>query len=133
MDELSISKTVLSPDIILNKKDNFFLLSGKSVVENAEDFYNPILKWFKNYFNNPNKNTEIIFFLEYLNSSSSLQIGNIIESILKNKDKTKIVINWLYESSDELALEAGKEFQYIYQFKFNFIELEDEYEEVFEF
>ena len=133
MDEINIKKTIFTPDIFLSKEDNFFLISGKSVTENAEELYNPVLKWFKKYFDNPNETTEIILYIEYLNSASSLQIGILFDIITKNKNKTKLIINWLYEEGDELSEDTGKEFQYIYEFKFNFIEIYEDNSEVFIF
>ena len=56
MDDLIINKTIFTPDILLSKKDIFFI-SGKSVTENAEELYNPILTWFKRYFDSPNETT----------------------------------------------------------------------------
>jgi len=129
---INIKKTQLSPKVLLNKKNKNFILYGKSGVENAEDFYNPIINWFENYFNNPNEKTEIYLYLEYLNSSSSVQIGKLLNIISNYQDNLHITINWLYDSDDELMKETGKEFQYMYDLKFNFIE-KDEDAEYFNF
>ncbi len=119
---LNIKKTILSPQIILNKDTETFIFSGKSGAENPESFYRPVLEWFKNYFKNPNEKTEINFYLEYLNSASSVQIGKLLGIIENNLKKSEISINWIVDEDDELMKETGKEFQYIYKIKFNFIE-----------
>ncbi len=133
MEEIYIEDTLLSPKIILNKQENFFFIYGKSIIENAEEFYYPVHNWFKEYYKNPNKKTEIIFFLEYFNSATSLQIGNLIELFMLNKNISNHRIDWLFESNDELTKDVGKEFQYIYEFKFNFIEVTEKDLKIFDF
>lgn len=125
-DIIKIKKTQLSPEVILDKENNYFSISGKSGVENAESFYKPILEWFKNYFKNSNENTEINLFLEYLNSSSSVQIGKLMDIFTINKNKCNITINWIYDADDELMKEMGIEFQNIYEIKFTFKETDEE-------
>lgn len=132
-DDINQTETVFTPNIFLNKSENFFLISGKSVTENAEEFYEPVFNWFNEYFKNPNISTEIIFFIEYLNSASLLQIGSLIDILIKNKNNTNLIVDWLYEKDDELSIEVGKEFQYIYKYKFNFIEVEEKNTEIFIF
>jgi len=132
-DDINQTETVFTPNIFLNKSENFFLISGKSVTENAEEFYEPVFNWFNEYFKNPNISTEIIFFIEYLNSASLLQIGSLIDILIKNKNNTNLIVDWLYEKDDELSIEIGKEFQYIYKYKFNFIEVEEKDTEIFIF
>ncbi len=119
-ENLKINKTQLSPEITFDKKNNIFEIYGKSAVENADDFYKPVLNWFTEYFKSPNENTEINFYLEYLNSASSVQIGKLINLFEINKNKCKISLNWFYESDDEIMYDAGKELQYMYEIKFNF-------------
>jgi len=123
---IHIDKTQLSPKVVLDKENNFFLISGKSGVENAEAFYKPILNWFNNYFKNPNEHTEINLYLEYLNSASSVQIGKLMNIYTDNKNNCNITINWIYDIDDELMKEMGKEFQYMYEIKFNFKETDEE-------
>ena len=128
-----INKTELSPKVILDKENNIFLISGKSIVENAHEFYSPVLTWFKSYFNNPNNSTELILYLEYLNSSSSFQIANLIELFSENQDSKNLYITWLYDSDDEIMKETGKEFKYSDFTNFELKELKDEDYEEFSF
>ncbi|NPA68805.1 MAG: DUF1987 domain-containing protein [Chlorobi bacterium] len=132
MKEFDIKKTDLSPKIILNKEENFYLFSGKSVIENAEEFYTPVFNWFKNYYKNPNTSTNIIFFIEYFNSASSHQIGNLFNLFSKHKN-TLLNVCWLYENNDELIKEAGKEFKDFYDINFDLIPVNPEDTGIFDF
>ncbi|MCF6366463.1 MAG: DUF1987 domain-containing protein [Bacteroidales bacterium] len=114
-----IKKDSLSPKVVLDQESGVFCLSGKSIVENAHDFYTPILNWFKEYFKKPNKSTHLIFYIEYLNSSSALQISNLIFLFSENKKGNQLKITWLYDEDDEAMKETGKEFQYSNTLKFD--------------
>ena len=131
MDVFYKDRTILTPEIILDKEEDFFYISGKSVMENSEEFYKPVLNWFEKYFKNPQKISGIIFALEYFNSSSSIQIGKIIDLFVKNQNKTQVIIDWIYESGDELSEESGKEFENIYGYKFNIIEIDEKNSKIF--
>ncbi len=119
MRNIKIPKTQLSPRVILDKDTNTFEIFGKSAVENAEDFYKTILDWFTDYFKTPNENTEIVFYLEYLNSASSVQIGKLLNIFEMNKEKSNIIVNWFCETDDETMSEVGKEFKYMFEVQFN--------------
>ncbi|MCF6183593.1 MAG: DUF1987 domain-containing protein [Bacteroidales bacterium] len=119
MRNIKIPKTQLSPRVILDKDNKIFEISGKSAVENAEDFYKPILDWFTGYFKTPNENTEIIFYLEYLNSSSSVQIGQLLNLFEMNKRESHITVNWFCETDDETMTEVGTEFKSMFEIQFN--------------
>ncbi len=130
---IMIKKDDLSPKVILDAERSIFLISGKSIVENAHDFYNPILIWFQTYFKNPNKNTHLILYLEYLNSSSALQISNLIHLFTLNKDNHSLNITWLYDTDDETMKEIGEEYLYSNTVEFEIKELESNDFEEFDF
>lgn len=107
---LIFERTLSTPEIILDKENNVFQITGRSIIENAHEFYEPALKWFSEYTKKPNASTKLILNYEYLNSSSSLQLMKIIfmlEDILKKGKDVKVV--WFYESNDELSMERGEE------------------------
>jgi len=129
-ESINIEKTILGPKVILDKENEIFAFIGKSGVENADDFYKPVLAWFEDYFKNPNPKTEINFYLEYLNSASSVQLGKLLDLIENSISKSDISINWIYDKDDEIMKETGKEFQYMYGMKFNFKENDEESEDL---
>ncbi|MCD4792735.1 MAG: DUF1987 domain-containing protein [Bacteroidales bacterium] len=113
MDPINIKKTKLSPKVILDKANNIFLITGRSIYANANEFYEPIISWFNNYMKNPNKNSELIFYLDYVNSSSSFQIIKLLDFIYENKsDVCQFKVTWLYGVDDEMSQETGKDIQY---------------------
>ena len=125
MNSIYIQATQLSPKVVLDKANNQFQIIGKSIIENAHQFYAPILAWFEQYFEDPNDKTEIIFHFEYINSSSYLQVANLTKIFSENIPDYQINIKWLYDERDDSIEEIGKDLQFTYYMKFNFIELNE--------
>jgi len=122
---LKIKKSKLVPEVILDKQNNIFKITGKSITFNTAEFYSQIISWFKEYLVNPNNETILELQFEYINSSSSIQIKKLM-SLLENYENevTKIKIIWLYENDDELIFEIGKELQMSTKLNFAFLETE---------
>jgi len=122
------------PEIILDKDNNIFKIEGRSIVENAHQFYDPIITWFKEYFKNPNTSTELLINLDYINSSSSLLIMKIILLFEKNNNsENNLKIIWSYDVQDELLKERGLELKQTTSINFELNELDSEEYEDFDF
>ncbi|MCF6366461.1 MAG: DUF1987 domain-containing protein [Bacteroidales bacterium] len=129
-----LGKTENTPEVILDKENSVFQISGRSIVENAHEFYAPILSWLKEYFKNPNNSTELVLNLDYLNSSSSLQIMKMIFLFEHNKnDSINLKITWKYDSEDEMSKERGEELMHSTSIKFELEGFENEEFEEFDF
>ena len=89
----------LTPKACFDKEQNTFSLSGRSIPENAIEFYAPIIEWWQQYLQNPNPETSIDMNFEYINSSSMKQIARLI-AMLDKVEKSKINIRWHYNSDD---------------------------------
>lgn len=111
MNNLTIEATKYTPQITMNYKDGLVKMEGKSYPENTFEFYEPIMKWMKKYFENPQTKTTIELEIIYFNSSSSKLFFDFFDLIEENKDKTQIEINWIYDEENESALEAGEDFR----------------------
>ncbi len=110
--KLQIASTEDSPEIIFDVEKNILLISGRSLPEDAFNFYAPILKWMKEYINEPNQNSELILNLDYFNSSSVKQIMRlftIFEELGASGKDAKII--WKYSLSDDLMEIKGQEFK----------------------
>jgi SiaC family regulatory phosphoprotein len=81
---------------------------GRSIPVNTGDFYRPVLEWIRNYVKGPEEDTCIEFGFEYINTSSTKWIYNIIKEISAMKGLTKRAkITWYYEHGDEDMCELG--------------------------
>jgi len=98
---LIIKGTSDSPFVNFNKESGILLMGGLSLPENVIEFYDPILKWLEKYIEDPNTNTKVEFFFEYLNTASSNVVMRILELITKLENKCKTLeIEWDYLAED---------------------------------
>ena len=105
-----IEKTETTPEVIFDKENSVFRITGRSIVENAHEFYHPIREWLIEYIKDPNEKTELTLNYEYLNSSSSLQLMKLIfilEELTESGKKVKV--EWLHERDDDMTKERGEE------------------------
>lgn len=112
MEALRISPTDDSPEVVLDKTGNEFLIAGKSLPEDVVDFYQPVLDWLNAYSKDPNPATEFVFRLIYFNTASSKLIMDILmifESMVE--EGHDVTVKWLSLSSDEDMQEAGQEYE----------------------
>ena len=49
MGPLHIAPTVKTPEIVFQAEDQRLVLSGRSIPENAVDFYRPVLDWAQSF------------------------------------------------------------------------------------
>ena len=132
-DPLIIEKTEKTPEVIFDKENSVFQITGRSILENSHEFYLPIIDWFKEYVEVANKETDLILNFEYINSSSTLQIMKIIFLFEEyDKPKNKLKITWLYEKEDEMSKERGEEMQNSVKLSFKLIGYIDESGENYE-
>lgn len=127
MDKLIITGSAKTPTVSFESETGIIELKGRSIPENAIEFFKPLVDWLEEYSKESKKITKANIQLEYFNTSSSkciLDIFKKLESINKQEDKD-VVINWYYEEDDEDMLEAGEDYQSILKIPFKMIEIEE--------
>ncbi len=124
---LEIKSTNKTPYIKFDPNAGLLEMKGRSIPENAVEFYKPLVDWLDKYAENPKDKTVVNVQLEYFNTSSSkciLDVFKKLEDINKQEGK-EVVINWYYEEDDEDMLEAGEDYQSILKIPFKMIEMEE--------
>ncbi len=134
VENLNISATEDTPEVIMNGVKGFISFSGTSWAEDALSFYKPLIQWIKDYFEKPQPKTDIEFNLSYFNTSSAKQIAKLITAINECKNKNQIFVKWYYEREDHEMLKIGQKYSSILNLNFQFIETEpvvdkDDYQE----
>lgn len=101
-----------TPHVILDAENNAFELSGKSMPEDVNAFYEPIMEWLAEYKDDPNSNTEFLFRMNYFNSASSKYFHEIMSILKEIQDKGNTVkVVWFHDEDDEAMEDAGEEFK----------------------
>lgn len=110
MDALIIEPTEDTPEVILNPKENIFLLSERSLPENAIEFYKPIFNWLNKYKEKPIDKTEFTFKLDYFNTASAKQITKILLLLEVIAKSNTVNVNWYYQKEDLDMKSSGGRF-----------------------
>jgi hypothetical protein len=124
---LNIEPTEITPCVKLNAETGLFIIEGKTLPENVNFFYEPILIWLNEYITNPKENTILEVKLEYINTASSKAIFSVFLKLEKlvNKGKTA-KIKWFYADDDEDMKDVGEEYADVIKVPFEQIEFKAE-------
>ncbi len=122
---LYLKETEETPWIIFDKDKPEFRIGGKSYMEDAATFYDPVLQWLKDYVKSSAAVTRFVFELEYLNTASSKIVNDILD-ILEDHylNGNKVVIEWNFFEEDEDMREMGEEYEEIYEIPFEFRQID---------
>jgi hypothetical protein len=108
---LHIEKTEDTPEVHFDPGQGFFSLVGRSLPENAYNFFKPLIDFTKQYVTaHTNRSTDLTFKLDYFNSSSGrfiFEMLTIFEESYKKQQPVKV--KWLVDKDDELMIEKGEE------------------------
>jgi hypothetical protein len=109
MEVLIIEPTEHTPGIDFNPDTGKLVLSGRSLPENAIEFYDPVFEWLDSYLKRAPQLTELHVDLDYLNSISHKMVLEILKNTRKVIEMGKNMhVKWYYEEEDEKMMEEGK-------------------------
>jgi len=112
------------PFIELNPLENKFVFKGRSIPENAFDFYKPVIEWIEDYSKNPNPVSLFEFRFEHINTHSTQQIMKVLQRLNKFPGDSKVKINWFYNKEDTDMFEIGNRLKEILGVDLKFVEEE---------
>ena len=117
-----IEGTKNTPSVLIEK--GLLEIKGRSIPEDAYEFYAPVLNEIQAGLQLTFGQTEIRFHLEYINSGSKKYISNILGVLdklyLSGKD---MVIYWHFDYDDDSMCELGNDFRNMLQIPFHVIEV----------
>jgi hypothetical protein len=95
-----------TPWIILEPGKIFIM--GRSIPENPGDFYRPVHEWVSKYAQENIEKSKIELGFEYINTSSTKWIFNILRELSEMKEMVMNArVTWYYEQGDEDMCELG--------------------------
>ena len=123
MKNLQIEKTKITPSVYFQSDGNF-KIEGRSIPEDPENFFLPLMDWLEVYFKTPNAKTKLDIQLEYVNSGSSKFILAMLKIFKKNMENgQECMVNWIYEEDDENLYELGLHYRSLLNMPFNLVEV----------
>ncbi len=120
MDHIISAGNMKTPWVNLNPQIGVVELGGRSIPENTESIYRPLIEWVEEYIKTPQEKTTVRINFEYFNSSSAKYLVRFLEyfSTLK-KSGYEVEVFWYYD--DDELLEYGEDFQDVLEMHFNFL------------
>jgi hypothetical protein len=92
----------------INMEPGRIFIMGRSIPENPGDFYRPVFKWISDYTGSHIETSKIDLGFEYINTSSTKWIFNILKELSLMPDVSENVkVTWYYEQGDEDMCELG--------------------------
>jgi hypothetical protein len=126
MEELYIKATPQTPFIHFNGISGVMEIKGRSIPDQPDEFWLPVLNWFETYLLNPNGSTVVKIDLEYFNISSSKRILFLLYKLNELAEVGNDVhVEWLYRETDEDMYEVGQDYAYMVKVPFIFKEYVD--------
>lgn len=121
LESINIRARNIYPSVRLDKEKSIFELSGRSLPEDVDVFYIPVIEWIQKYIEMPNDYTEFVFKFDYYNSSTARKIIDILlilEQIKKKFPEKDVKIIWYYDEGDEVMKDNGEDFQNVIKIPF---------------
>ncbi|MBK9190436.1 MAG: DUF1987 domain-containing protein [Crocinitomicaceae bacterium] len=126
MENYILEGTPKSPLVNFNAQTGTLIISGRSIPENAREFYRPMIEWIEKYAGSPQPATVFDICLEYFNTSSSKALFDLFKTAedIHVAGRSNIVVKWKYENDDWEMRDAGLEYSRIIQIPVEMIEIE---------
>ena len=113
-----------TPWIIMEPGKIFMM--GRSIPENPGEFYRPIYDWISKFVLNNNVKSNIELGFEYINTSSTKWIFNILKELSEMKEiSNNARVTWYYEQGDEDMCELGFILRSLVDCPFIIVEVEE--------
>lgn len=96
MNSLIIQQTDSTPEISFSQKGKIEI-TGRSLPEDVHKFYDPLIEWVKKL---TVEKVNVDLKLEYLNTSSTKKLLNLLISLDENTNVNEINVRWYYEFDD---------------------------------
>lgn len=124
LSELHIAATEETPEVYLNAEGNPSFIAGRSLPENAYEFYRPVLEWIREHAANAKNPMQLELRFDYFNSSSGRFLFEILSVLENSGNKGNYTIIWTIEPDDDLMLEKGEELKSLIELSFQIRQLE---------
>ncbi len=121
MDNLELEETTDTPAVILDASTGTIGINGKSYMEDAATFYDPVMDWVSKYLANSTSETTMNLDLKYFNSTTSKYLLKMFFMFEDANRKDNLKVNWHYSTEDDLIKERGVEMQTMVGMEFTHI------------
>ena len=125
MENFYLKETAKTPKIMADPTTGIIEIKGRSMPEDGPRFFGQFTQWLTTYQMFAPESTEVSFFLDYFNTSSSkciLDLFRQLEAIVQAGNTSGRVI-WKFIEEDEDMEEAGEDYSSIVDVPFDLQEI----------
>ena len=108
-EKLHIIRTEDTPEIMFDPMVGAFSIRGRSLPENAYNFYRPLIEFLESSVDQIKKAGNFEFHLDYFNSSSGRFIYEMLTIIEEKAKPSSFKVKWVVDKDDESMIEKGEE------------------------
>ena len=127
MNNFYLEGTPKTPHIDFNANNGVLQMSGRSIPENAVEFYKPLMHWLNEYAACPLPESTLVVRMEYFNTSSSKCLIDIFRKLEQiHLNGATVYVKWYYENEDEDMKHSGEDFKEIVNLPIQMLELEED-------
>ena len=114
---LDIASTSDTPRVLFSE-DGVLTIQGRSLPENAFEFYDEVLSAMREYLRRESAAVQLNIHLDYFNSSSGRYLFEMIHLLEGAKHPSLQLVKWYVDQDDELMTERGVEMKSLVQVAF---------------
>ena len=111
MSNYFVEESFKTPKIVGDSILGTLVLSGRSLPEDAKNFYQPFREWLHLFYGTKSNQISVTLDLEYFNTASSKFIVNMLFGLEKLQTTKKVIVKWMYDEEDVEMLETGQDFK----------------------
>lgn len=120
MSELQVTSTRFTPLVKIDLDKRQVEVRGRSVGNEKECIYNPLVSWINNNPSVASELEQINFYLDYTSANTVRCIFSVL-LLLKTFSRNSVVVNWYYNALDESVKETIEDLIPLVPYKFNVI------------
>jgi hypothetical protein len=128
MERFLVEATTKTPLVLCDSLTGLIHIQGRSIPQDADEFWNPIIHWFQNYMKSPASQTLVRIQLEYFNISSSKCLLHLLYRLNELKaNGFSSIVEWIYHPDDIDMFEVGQDYAFMVKVPFEFkkVDLEE--------
>ncbi len=117
--QLYIEPTPATPEVLFDLELKKFSINGRSMPEDAESFYLPIINWLKENVEHLDIKANLDVKLEYYNTGSFIRLMEIFNTLeVLNERNNEFSVRWLVEKDDLDNINDGESFKDVVKIPF---------------
>lgn len=104
--------TERTPEIIGDVQQGTLSIIGRSYMEDAHNFFNPLRIWLKDFYLTESDTIRVVIDIEYMNTSSGMILVYMLKELQTLSLAKDVHVSWVYDADDLDMKEVGEDFQF---------------------